>query len=974
MPLRNNAKSKIEELQKRLLALEAETHYLRESQKLWVEEQLRNKSLTQRDRLLIASAISVRALLTAENIHDAIDLALRTIGEVLETDRASVVEFLYLDSDSQLPRWRVLHEWHVPGAPSQLAEPMEAEGTHEGAEAFLAMLAQGESISVLFEELGEPFCNQQVVLDIKAIHSVPILVEGQLWGALDFDDCYVGKPRNIGELSLLRVAADCIGSAITQQRVQQSLKQTEQARAYEKTCVTELTKANILLQNSLSRLSTEPDLTSALGQLLVELVQYAGAAVGHIFIHDERQDTLNLVVRCRDGQPFWESAVDEPLLFQSPIPVELTPVFTELCCQLKLAILNEQDFEGRMWPGVLEWLQAEGYRGTCSCVLMVGDRPLGMLAMSFTQPVDFQSVKEGLILALTQQIALVIQLTQLSKADKQRAIAHEREIAAQERAAELQSVNAELQQSKYRLQDLIDTMSDCAWEVDATLTYTFIDKKICRILGYRPEEMLGKTPFEFMATEAAEQALTTISCIVAKQEPFSRLEKLHLSKDGRVVIFETSGTPIFDANNEFLGYRGVCNDVTQLRWMQDTLLQAEQKKAEELAKANRVLKRSLDALAADLDLKQFIGQMLRTTAEQLEAPVVEYWSQSDSVPCLKLSCWQGHVLGPEQLADQCHNQIMTVPLGLNAHSLQEQQRYSIIDDILNDLDYIRLYAALGCDLESWCKEHNVGQELNIPLRLGKNTIGNLCIYIPAERLFTDQKIELAQALAHQITLAVQMTRLVKEAKQAATLDERNRMAQEVHDTLAQAFTGVLMQLEATKRKISSAQLPAAQEHIARARGLAQTGLSEARRSVRALRPEPLESNDLPNALYHLAQQMTDDTAVQIRVEIHGTSRPLKINTENNLLRIAQEALTNALRHAAPQIVQLQLRFTPSIVQLCIDDDGIGFNPQSKITASFGLIGMQERSRSIGGEFNLTSQAGQGTKIAVTVPLLGNSDG
>jgi signal transduction histidine kinase len=215
-------------------------------------------------------------------------------------------------------------------------------------------------------------------------------------------------------------------------------------------------------------------------------------------------------------------------------------------------------------------------------------------------------------------------------------------------------------------------------------------------------------------------------------------------------------------------------------------------------------------------------------------------------------------------------------------------------------------------------------------------------------------------------MAVEILRLADEAKQAAILDERNRMARDVHDTLAQAFTGVIMQLEATKRKINTAQPDAAQDHIARARSLAQAGLSEARRSVRALRPESLESNDLPDALYHLATQMTCDISAQILVEIAGRPYPLSIEVETNLLQIAQEAVTNALRHAQPQTIRLILHFASKHVDLSIVDDGQGFDPQFQMTVGFGLVGMQERSQRINGEFSLSSTIGQGTEIVVVV--------
>ncbi len=202
-----------------------------------------------------------------------------------------------------------------------------------------------------------------------------------------------------------------------------------------------------MLRNSLSRLSTDPNPEDVLGHLLVELVSYADASVGHIFIYDACPNTLNLKVRCHDGQVFWTPAEDEPILFQSPIPIEQTAIFTQLSAQPRLAILNQHEFEGNLWQGVPEWLQAKGYQATSCCILIVGERPFGLLAMAFARPVTFHLVEEEVILALAQQIALVIQLTLLSEADKQKAIVREQERSAQERTAELAKANDALRRS-----------------------------------------------------------------------------------------------------------------------------------------------------------------------------------------------------------------------------------------------------------------------------------------------------------------------------------------------------------------------------------------------------------------------------------------------------------------------------------------------------------------------------------------------
>jgi signal transduction histidine kinase len=240
------------------------------------------------------------------------------------------------------------------------------------------------------------------------------------------------------------------------------------------------------------------------------------------------------------------------------------------------------------------------------------------------------------------------------------------------------------------------------------------------------------------------------------------------------------------------------------------------------------------------------------------------------------------------------------------------------------------------------------------------------------RRWSPQEINVLAAAAESIGAALHrkqlIDRLVEERIQAV-LEERIRFSREIHDTLAQAFTGVLMQLEVSKRKITATQFDAAQDHIARARSLALEGLSEARRSVRALRPEILESSDLPTALQHLSQQTMTNTSLRVTVRIEGTPCALPMDLEANLLRISQEAITNTLRHAQAQTIRLELLFEVEAVHLQITDDGLGFDPCLQlVNGGFGLVGMQERSQRLGGQFTLKSSHGQGTAITVTVPL------
>jgi ligand-binding sensor domain-containing protein/signal transduction histidine kinase len=211
-----------------------------------------------------------------------------------------------------------------------------------------------------------------------------------------------------------------------------------------------------------------------------------------------------------------------------------------------------------------------------------------------------------------------------------------------------------------------------------------------------------------------------------------------------------------------------------------------------------------------------------------------------------------------------------------------------------------------------------------------------------------------------------------ESQFGAVLAERNRIAREIHDNLAQEMLGISVQLEVVARTMpASAEL--ARTHLDRVRMLVRHGIAEARRYVWDLRSQALDKNDLPAALSDTARRLTSETEVQAKVEVSGTFRPLSQLIEGNLLRIGQEAINNAVRHAQARNVAINLKFDAKRVQLTIRDDGLGFDYQISPKGEakhFGLIGMRERAVRIGGTLEINSRADEGTEVLVDVPISG----
>jgi PAS domain S-box-containing protein len=231
----------------------------------------------------------------------------------------------------------------------------------------------------------------------------------------------------------------------------------------------------------------------------------------------------------------------------------------------------------------------------------------------------------------------------------------------------------------------------------------------------------------------------------------------------------------------------------------------------------------------------------------------------------------------------------------------------------------------------------------------------------------ERTVELARAnLALQREIAERERAETRERN--AVVEERTRMAREIHDTLAQGFTGIVIQLEAAEDAIAS-DPEAARTHMLRARTLARASLAEARRSVWALRLLDLEADDLAHAFVHLVSNISQESETQIEFALQGVPRPMSQDVEHHLLRLGQEAVTNALKHAEADQIDITLAYQDGHVALSIEDHGQGFDTAAPVyTQGLGLRGMKERADHIGGQLTIASTPGVGTRVEVLVPL------
>jgi signal transduction histidine kinase len=215
-------------------------------------------------------------------------------------------------------------------------------------------------------------------------------------------------------------------------------------------------------------------------------------------------------------------------------------------------------------------------------------------------------------------------------------------------------------------------------------------------------------------------------------------------------------------------------------------------------------------------------------------------------------------------------------------------------------------------------------------------------------------------------LAIRLTEVGEQSRQAAVLAERNRMARDVHDTLAQGLTAVIVQLEAAEYAISEGDDEDTNRHLRQAGELARWSLSEARRSVHALRPQALEEVNFWEALKGIVKNTTVGTTLRTTFEAKGKVPLLPPAWQENLLRIGQEALSNTLKYARARHFRTRLTSNAKEFRLELCDDGNGFEVTERHDG-VGLAGMRERVQEMGGDLKVASARGKGTEITVILP-------
>ena len=803
-------------------------------------EQQKAEELQDRNRLLNITARAAQALLNNENLSIAIAQALQIVGEGIDTDRLAVMEHCE-DSTGDLGYLEMLFEWHSPDAVSQLHHQDLHQISYEGIEDWYEQFKRGEAMGGTIDKLPEAVRSGQLEIGVKSTYSIPILVDGQYWGVVGIDDCRQAKQPSETEISILKTTAACIGSAIQQSRISKEREQAERNALLERQKAAQLAEHNQVLEKR-------------------DRILSATAEASNILLTEKNFD----------------EAVNKAL-----------KIIGESINTDRVAVLeNFDDLSGQSF-GYLE-------------VIYEWDSIYAVSQMNHPEvsQISHEGIEEWYFLLCRGEWTGGV------------------------------------------LNELPEPFGSSMEKIDVKATYgipIMVDRKFWGIVGIddcREETRRSEAELSILKTAAA--------CIggAIQQERIRRAKE----EAERNILLEREKTATEKAvqlaqSNQILSLRD--------RWLEATA-----------NAANKLLK------IADLD--EGINAALKVLGESLDCDRVCVIQNIEDLI--------GQSLGFMRCLYEWNSDYATPQI--DRPEFKEFSKNGLEDWFAKMIDgnYVGgTFNELPEAYHSALIELEIQSTYNVGIFTNNQFWGILGIDRCGEpKCLTSAEIAVFKTAASCVGSAIYRQQIQQEKEQAelAILDERNRMAREIHDTLAQAFTGISLQLEVAKNTLTT-QPEAAQERLLRAKNLAQEGINEARRSVRALRPQALESSDLITALRQLINKMVSGAEIDAEILVEGQPIALNPEIEVELFRIAQEALTNTLRYAGASEICIQLIYETDTIHLQIKDNGIGFNVRSQANIGFGLMGMRERCDRLNCNLIINSAVGEGTTIIVTVSKLGS---
>lgn len=920
-----------------------------------------NRVLEQRDRILAATAEASNVLLTGTDFDEAVNKALQIIGETINTDRVAVLEHLEDLSSKSLGFLQVTYEWDSINTISQLNHPEVSRMSYGGVEEWYTLSCQGTSTGGVLDELKEPFRSSMAQIGVKSTYTIPIVVNSQYWGLIGIDDCREATHRSEAELSILKTAAACIGGAIERERTRRAKESAERNILLEREQAAQerakLLQAVATVANSLLR---SPDYRTA----LPEVLQILGEAA--------KSDRCSLVENVLDSQT-GEAAVKicaEWCRQDIQASIDHTPELENALLWSYFPQFEEELIQGKTSTFLIDELsepassilQAQGNISLTLVPIVVQGKFWGVFSFDYCQQARLFAEADTAIFAIAvDSIAAAIEREQQDEALK----------ASEKRYRTLFELSNE---GIYRFEfdSPIDVSLPIKEQVDLALQYyrfAEANEAYYAQMGVSNMEKLVQFTLRDFHGNLEQNRQVNLAIV----------QNGYQIKNAETEETNASGQQKFFLNNIVCDVRkglvlgGWCmqTDITELKEAQQALLEAEREKARELEESNQILSlrdcwleataNAANRLLATPNLDAGINAALKVLGESLDCDRLQIWqliyTPVNDIPKLGRIIYEWKI--PNIGSQMSHPNLNEMPV--------EELGEEWIEQLLNGEWVGGAIDELSEPFRDTEIKLGAKSTYIVPFFLNGTWWGTVSMdFCRKSRILTPAEIAVFKTAASCVGSAIfrQQIQQGKEKAELAILEERNRMAREIHDTLAQAFTGISLQLEAAKNSLTT-NSEIATERLLQAKNLAKEGIIEARRSVRALRPEAMELG-LSTALRQLVNKMLLGTKIKPEISIEGETRTLTPQLEAELFRIAQEALTNVIRHAQATEILIQLIYEPDTIYLQIKDNGIGFDLQQLQSEGFGLLGMRERCDCLNADLVINSVVGEGTEILIRV--------
>jgi PAS domain S-box-containing protein len=932
------------------------------------------EELGRRDAILEAVRFAADQFLgEAAGWEKSIKTVLQRLGEATEASRVYVFEN-YTGEDGEL--WATMrYEWAAAGISAQIDNPVLKGIPYEAAGfgRWIQTLGRGDLVHGHvrnFPESEQPELRGEEILSIAI---VPIFVEGRWWGFIGFDECVQEREWSAAEVGAIGAAAGTLGAAIRRRRIEEQLRGSEERY---RAVIEQATDGIYLLDAETRRfVETNPSFRRMFG--------YTAGEIANMDIYDlvahPREDVDATIERTLQsgrrivGERKYrrkDRALLDVEVGVSVISLESRDVICTIVRDITERKRGEQALarsEGRLRQIIEAEPECVKVLGANGSLVEMNPAGLAMIEADSLEQVRGRSVyryiapghREAFI-ALTEKVlrggsgTLEFELIGLKGTRRwldthavplrdagggaSGLLAITRDITERKRA------EAALKENERLYRTMMEQATENIFLIDVESRRIVESNAAFReALGRSEDELHGMTLYDVVAGDRA--AVDTNIRRVLEQGSPSVGERRYIRKDGTLLDVEVSASVILRDGKKTLV--AVAHDIT------------ERVRAQHLLE-ERVA--TLSGIAGELTLDRptetVLGDLARSVVNASTAiacGVVLIGEQEDAVNLFgSYGFPEGYTAGLGE----------AYRAGVNSPSLEAYRSRSPV--LVRGLRAYILADPLYAPIHRFVREAPWDIVYSLPLVSRGLALGAIFFcFLPEGEPGEDEKVFL-RAVADQAAVAVENAKLFSEARGKAALEERQKLARELHDSVSQALYGIALGVE-TARELLPDDPERAAEPLDYATTLAEAGMTEMRALIFELRPESLEREGLVAALEKQAAAVQARHGIRVEAAFDGEPEaPLEV--KEALYRVAQEALHNTVKHARAANVKVKLEESPEGFTLEVSDDGVGFDAQDDFPGHLGLKSMRERASRLNGTLEVVSGSGQGVHIIARIPL------